>query len=36
VFSLRDTNEWRMSKGRKEIEIGKNFYGMEAGEESNS
>jgi len=25
-----------MSKGRKEIEIGKNFYGMEAGEESNS
>ena len=36
VFSLRDTNEWRTSKGRKEIEIGKNFYGTEAGEESNS
>jgi len=36
VFSLRDTNEWRMSKGRKEIEIGKNFYGTEAGQESNS
>jgi hypothetical protein len=33
---LRDTNEWRMSKGRKEIEIGKNFYGTEASEESNS
>ena len=36
VFSLRDTNEWRMKKGRKEIEIGKNFYGAEFTEESNS
>jgi predicted adenine nucleotide alpha hydrolase (AANH) superfamily ATPase len=36
VYSLRDTNEWRMSKGRKEIEIGKNFYGTETKQESNS
>ena len=26
VYSLQDTNEWRMSKGAKEIEIGKNFW----------
>jgi len=25
-----------MSKGRKEIEIGKNFYGQEVTEQSNS
>lgn len=36
VYSLRDTNEWRISKGRKEIEIGKNFYGQNVTEESNS
>ena len=36
VYSLRDTNEWRISKGRKEIEIGKNFYGTETNQESNS
>ncbi len=29
VYSLRDTNKWRLSRGRKEIEIGKNFYGSE-------
>ncbi|HAF58672.1 MAG TPA: hypothetical protein DCL00_03695 [Opitutae bacterium] len=34
VYSLRDTNKWRLSKGRKEIEIGKNFYGMNGKEES--
>ena len=27
VFSLRDTNKWRMAKGRKEIAIGESFYG---------
>jgi epoxyqueuosine reductase len=26
IFSLRDTNEWRQSKGREEISIGKEFY----------
>ena len=26
VFSLRDTNKWRNSKGRGKIEIGKKFY----------
>ena len=36
VYSLRDTNEWRISKGRKEIEIGKNFYGTETNQQSNS
>ena len=36
VYSLRDTNKWRMSKGRKEIEIGENFYGTETKQESNS
>ena len=36
VYSLRDTNAWRISKGRSEIEIGQNFYGQEIREESNS
>jgi len=26
VFSLRDTNKWRTTQGRKKVEIGKNFY----------
>jgi predicted adenine nucleotide alpha hydrolase (AANH) superfamily ATPase len=26
IFSLRDTNEWRKSKGREEIKIGEEFY----------
>ena len=26
VYSLRDTNKWRTSQGRKKIEIGKNYY----------
>ena len=26
VYSLRDTNKWRTSQGRKKIEIGKKFY----------
>ena len=37
AFTLwRDTNAWRMSKGRKEIEIGKKFYGQDNTEESTS
>jgi predicted adenine nucleotide alpha hydrolase (AANH) superfamily ATPase len=27
VYSLRDTNRWRLEKGREKIEIGKKFYG---------
>ena len=27
VFSLRDTNKWRVAKGRKAITIGESFYG---------
>ena len=26
IFSLRDTNNWRKSKGREEIKIGEEFY----------
>ena len=26
IFSLRDSNEWRVSKGRDEIKIGEEFY----------
>ena len=26
IYSLRDTNKWRKSKGREEIEIGQEFY----------
>ncbi|MEC7800695.1 MAG: epoxyqueuosine reductase QueH [Verrucomicrobiota bacterium] len=26
VYSLRDTNKWRTSQGRKKVEIGKNYY----------
>jgi epoxyqueuosine reductase len=26
IYSLRDTNEWRVSKGRDEIKIGEQFY----------
>lgn len=26
AYSLRDTNEWRMSKGRPKIELGKDYY----------
>ena len=27
VYSLRDTNQWRKSRGRAPVEIGKDFYG---------
>ena len=26
VYSLRDTNKWRVSQNRPKVEIGKNFY----------
>ena len=26
IFSLRDTNEWRVKRGREEIKIGEEFY----------
>ncbi|MFI4955217.1 MAG: epoxyqueuosine reductase QueH [Gammaproteobacteria bacterium] len=29
VYSLRDTNRWRLESGREKIEIGKKFYGKE-------
>ncbi len=28
-YSLRDSNEWRLSKGRKKIRIGVKYYGMD-------
>jgi predicted adenine nucleotide alpha hydrolase (AANH) superfamily ATPase len=31
VYSLRDTNQWRMAQGRSPIERGKKFYGESAG-----
>jgi predicted adenine nucleotide alpha hydrolase (AANH) superfamily ATPase len=27
VYSLRDTNKWRMSQGRKKVKIGEKYYG---------
>ena len=27
VYSLRDTNKWRTSQGRKSVEIGRDYYG---------
>ncbi len=29
IYSLRDTNKWRKSKGRKKIELGVHYYGTE-------
>ena len=29
IFSLRDTNKWRQSRGREAISIGENFYGFD-------
>ena len=26
VFSLRDTNKWRLAQGRNKVETGVNFY----------
>lgn len=27
IYSLRDSNKWRLANGREKIEIGKNYYG---------
>ena len=29
VYSLRDTNKWRLSRGKEKIEIGVKYYGKE-------
>ena len=31
VYSLRDTNKWRVSQGRKKVNIGETYYGVEPG-----
>ena len=31
VYSLRDTNSWRMANGRDRIDRGTKFYGTESG-----
>jgi predicted adenine nucleotide alpha hydrolase (AANH) superfamily ATPase len=31
AYSLRDTNNWRISRGRERIRIGEKFYGQEEG-----
>ena len=28
VYSLRDTNRWRLEKGREKVDIGKKYYGV--------
>jgi hypothetical protein len=28
---LRDTNKWRVSQGRKKVNIGETYYGVEPG-----
>ncbi len=32
-YSLRDTNAWRLSKGREKIKIGVQYYGMDSEKE---
>lgn len=32
VYSLRDTNRWRLQNGRERIQIGVKYYGQEQGE----
>ncbi|VVM05934.1 hypothetical protein MAMC_00859 [Methylacidimicrobium cyclopophantes] len=36
LYSLRDANRWRTSRGRPKIELGKKFYGNAASETSPS
>lgn len=31
VYSLRDTNRWRLQHGRERIDIGKKYYGIDEG-----
>ena len=32
VYSLRDTNRWRLEQGRKRIKLGKQYYGSESAQ----
>ena len=32
VYSLRDTNKWRVSQGRNEIKTGESYYGFNKDE----
>ncbi|MBX2924392.1 MAG: epoxyqueuosine reductase QueH [Chitinophagaceae bacterium] len=34
AYSLRDTNKWRMEKGRDKIKLGEKFYGISSEEKS--
>jgi len=34
VYSLRDTNEWRLSRGKEKIKIGVKYYGRDEEDES--
>lgn len=34
VYSLRDTNRWRMSQGRERIQLGVKFYSNAMDDES--
>ena len=36
VFSMRDTNRWRLSKGRTRIKIGERYYGTDTDHKSSS
>jgi epoxyqueuosine reductase len=36
IYSLRDTNKWRLANGRKKIERGVKFYGREAVDSANA
>ena len=29
IYSLRDTNKWRLANGRAMVEIGKDYYGLD-------
>lgn len=36
IYSLRDTNKWRVSRGKPKISFGSTFYGFEGSERSSS
>ena len=36
VYSLRDTNKWRLSRGKEKIELGVKYYGREDNESGDS
>jgi predicted adenine nucleotide alpha hydrolase (AANH) superfamily ATPase len=29
IYSLRDTNKWRLANGRSKVEIGRDYYGQD-------